>query len=32
MVAADGLAVLPGDTTLNAGDEVEVILIRELSR
>jgi molybdopterin molybdotransferase len=32
MVAADGLAVLAGDTTLNAGAEVEVIVIRELSR
>jgi molybdopterin molybdotransferase len=31
MVAADGLAVLQGDTTLTPGDEVEVILIRELS-
>ena len=32
MVAADGLAVLPPDTTLATGDEVEVILIRDLSR
>lgn len=32
MVAADGLAVLPGDTILNAGGEVEVIVIRDLSR
>ena len=31
MVAADGLAVLAGDTTLNAGDDVEVIVIRELT-
>ena len=32
MVAADGLAVVAPDTTLSAGDEVEVILIRDLSR
>jgi molybdopterin molybdotransferase len=31
MVAADGLAVLPGDTTLNVGEKVEVIQIRDLS-
>ena len=31
MVAGDGLAVLPGDTALAPGDEVEVILLRELS-
>jgi molybdopterin molybdotransferase len=32
MVQADGLAVLPGDTTVEAGDDVEVIVIRDLSR
>jgi molybdopterin molybdotransferase len=32
MVAADGLAVVAPDTTLATGDEVEVILIRDLSR
>jgi molybdopterin biosynthesis enzyme len=30
MVSADGLAVLPGDTALAAGDEVEVIVLREV--
>ena len=28
MVEADGLAVVPGDTTIKAGDAVEVILLR----
>ena len=32
MVAADGLAVLRGDTIVDVGSELEVILIRELSR
>jgi len=32
MVAADGLAVVQGDTIVDVGGEVEVILIRELSR
>jgi len=32
MVAADGLAVLQGDTMVDVGSELEVILIRELSR
>jgi molybdopterin molybdotransferase len=32
MVQADGLAVLAGDTTIEAGDEVEVIVMRDLSR
>jgi molybdopterin molybdotransferase len=32
MVAADGLAVVAPDTMLAAGDEVEVILIRDLNR
>jgi len=30
MVAADGLAVVPGDTTIAAGEPVEVILLREV--
>jgi molybdopterin molybdotransferase len=30
MVAADGLAVVPPDTTVAAGDEIEVIVFREL--
>jgi molybdopterin molybdotransferase len=32
MVSADGLAVLPGDTTVTAGQEVEVLVLREVSR
>lgn len=32
MVAADGLAVVEPDTNIDKGEEVEVILIRELSR
>jgi molybdopterin molybdotransferase len=32
MVAADGLAVVAPDTILASGDELEVILIRDLSR
>jgi molybdopterin molybdotransferase len=32
MVAADGLAVVQPDTKIERGREVEVILIRELSR
>ena len=32
MVQADGLAVLQGDTAARAGDEVEVIVMRDLSR
>jgi molybdopterin molybdotransferase len=32
MVAGDGLAVVPGDTALKAGDDVEVIVLRELVR
>ena len=32
MVAADGLAVVAPDTVLATGDEVEVILLRDLSR
>jgi len=32
MVRADGLAVLPGETIVGVGDEVEVLVIRELSR
>jgi molybdopterin molybdotransferase len=31
MVAADGLAVLAGDTTVSANDTVEVVLLRELA-
>jgi molybdopterin molybdotransferase len=30
MVAADGLAVVPGDTTIQPGEPVEVILLRAL--
>jgi molybdopterin biosynthesis enzyme len=30
MVAADGLAVLPGDTTVEAGSMVPVILLRDV--
>ena len=30
MVAADGLAVVPGDTTIAAGDPVDVILLRSI--
>jgi molybdopterin molybdotransferase len=30
MVAADGLAVVPPDTSVDPGDELEVILLREL--
>jgi molybdopterin biosynthesis enzyme len=30
MVAADGLAVLPGDTTVAAGASVPVILLRDV--
>ena len=30
MVAADGLAVLPGDTTAEAGTMVQVILLRDV--
>jgi hypothetical protein len=30
MVAADGLAVVPGDTTLDTGATVPVILLREV--
>jgi molybdopterin molybdotransferase len=30
MVAADGLAVVPGDTTIEAGDPVDVILLRSI--
>ena len=29
MVAADGLAVIPGDTTIASGDPVDVIVLRE---
>ena len=32
MVAADGLAVVPPDTTVAIDDEVEVLVIRELNR
>ena len=32
MVQADGLAVLPGDSKVATGDEVEVIVIRDLGR
>jgi molybdopterin molybdotransferase len=31
MVLGDGLAVLPGDTAVAAGEEVEVIVLREVS-
>jgi len=31
MVRADGLAVVQGDTTVAAGDEVEVIVFRGLA-
>ncbi len=31
MVLADGLAVVPGGTTLEAGDRVDVIVLRELA-
>src|SRR5262244_696553 len=31
MVSADGLAVLAGDTTVEAGEDVEVIVLREVS-
>jgi len=31
MVSADGLAVLAGDTTVAAGDDVEVMVLREVS-
>lgn len=31
MVLGDGLAVLPGDTTVPTGEEVEVIVLREVS-
>jgi molybdopterin molybdotransferase len=31
MVLADGLAVIAGDTVVRAGDEVEVIVLRELA-
>jgi molybdopterin biosynthesis enzyme len=30
MAEADGLAVVPGDTTVATGDTVPVILLREL--
>ena len=30
MVAADGLAVVPGDTTIEAGNSVPVILLRDV--
>jgi molybdopterin biosynthesis enzyme len=29
MVAADGLAVVPGDTTIQSGEPVPVILLRD---
>jgi molybdopterin molybdotransferase len=32
MVSADGLAVLRGDTAVAAGDDVEVIILREVSQ
>jgi len=32
MVSADGLAILAGDTTVATGDDVEVIVLREVSR
>ena len=31
MVSADGLAVVPGDTTVSAGSDVEVVVLREVS-
>jgi molybdopterin biosynthesis enzyme len=31
MVRADGLAVVPGDTTVASGEEVEVIVFRDLA-
>ena len=31
MVSADGLAVVPGDTSIPIGDNVEVIVLREVS-
>jgi molybdopterin molybdotransferase len=31
MVRADGLAVVPGDTTVKVGDQVEVIVFREVA-
>ena len=31
MVSADGLAVLAGDTAVAAGEDVEVIVLREVS-
>ena len=30
MVAADGLAIVPGDTTVGRGEDVQVMLLREL--
>jgi molybdopterin molybdotransferase len=32
MVSADGLAVLPGDTSVAVGEPVDVIVLREVSR
>jgi len=32
MVSADGLAILAGDTSVAAGEDVEVIVLREVSR
>jgi hypothetical protein len=31
MVLADGLAVVPGDTVIKAGDPVDVIVMRDLA-
>jgi molybdopterin molybdotransferase len=31
MVLADGLAVVPGDTTIGAGEQVEVMVLRDLT-
>jgi hypothetical protein len=31
MVTADGLAVVPGETSIAIGDEVKVIVLREVS-
>jgi hypothetical protein len=31
MVLADGLAVVPGDTVVRAGDPVDVIVLRDLA-
>jgi hypothetical protein len=31
MVQADGLAILPGDTSVAPGQEIEVIVLREVS-